>query len=175
MKLLVTQQSGHRGTLVYDGAAVPCALGPGGIRAAKQEGDGVTPAGRFPLRAVHYRADRIPRPVSGLPVSEIARHDGWCDDPADPAYNRPVTLPYPASAEHMWRDDAVYDLLVVIGHNDDPVRPGAGSAIFMHLVNTEFGPTGGCVALEYGPLKEIVARLGPGDTIDIAGTAGDAS
>ncbi|WP_211488879.1 L,D-transpeptidase family protein, partial [Escherichia coli] len=74
----------------------------------------------------------------------------WCDAPDDPNYNRPVKHPYRASAEKMWREDHLYDLVVILGQNDDPVVPGAGSAIFFHLakeLETGFRPTEGCVAL----------------------------
>src|SRR3546814_4591305 len=73
----------------------------------------ITPVGRWPLRRVLYRADRIARPVTVLPCQPIAPDDGWCDDPADPAYNRPVRLPYPARHERLTRDDHLYDLVVV--------------------------------------------------------------
>jgi len=133
-----------------------CALGPAGIRADKREGDGATPAGNFPLRRVLWRADRLAAPQTGLPVAPIGPADGWCDAPADVAYNRPVRLPYPASAERLWRDDAAYDVLVVLGHNDDPPRPGLGSAIFLHVAPADYAPTQGCVALA---LPDLLALL----------------
>lgn len=144
-------------TLRWKGRAYRCAIGAGGIRATKREGDLVTPAGCFQLRSLLYRPDREPVPVSRLPAAAIRRTDGWCDDPDDPLYNRPVTLPYPARTESLWRDDHLYDLLVVLGHNDDPVRPGAGSAIFLHLAHTDFPSTEGCVALKRVDLLEILA------------------
>lgn len=142
-------------------------LGRGGIRIDKREGDGATPVGRFPLRRVLYRADRTAVPVTCLPVQAIARDDGWCDDPADSAYNRPVRLPYRASAETLWREDGVYDIVVILGHNDDPVVPGAGSAIFMHLVRPERTATEGCVALAEADLRAILALAGPDTVIEI--------
>ncbi|MBO6784420.1 MAG: L,D-transpeptidase family protein [Alphaproteobacteria bacterium] len=166
MNLCVTPAGGHRGWLDFEGTRHPCALGPAGIRDNKREGDGATPRGSFPLRRVLYRADRVSRPDSGLPVSEIGARDGWCDAPDDPAYNQQVPLPHTASAENLWRDDGVYDLLVVVGYNDAPVVGGRGSAIFLHVASPEFGPTEGCVALEIGALQAIVARLAPGDTIE---------
>ena len=116
-------QVSHDGTLTYPGGTFRCALGRGGIRAEadKREGDGATPAGCFTLRRVLYRPDRMAPPETSLPVAAIQPADGWCDDPADPAYNQPVHLPHPASHEEMWRADGLYDVVVVIGHNDDPV------------------------------------------------------
>ncbi len=144
-----------------------CALGRGGIRIDKQEGDGATPAGLYPLRRLLYRADRLVRPDSKLPAAEIQAMDGWCDDPGDAAYNRAVTLPYRASAESMWRADGLYDLVVITGHNDDPVVPGRGSAIFIHLASPDYGPTEGCVALSRPDLLAILPFLADDSEIQI--------
>jgi L,D-peptidoglycan transpeptidase YkuD (ErfK/YbiS/YcfS/YnhG family) len=146
-----------------------CALGPAGIRADKREGDGATPAGRFPLRRVLWRADRLPRPETMLPLTPLAPTDGWCDDPADAAYNRPVRLPYAASAESLWRADALYDVVVIIGHNDDPPRAGLGSAIFLHVAQPDYAPTRGCVALARADLLEMLRDCRPGLMLTVLG------
>ena len=132
-------------------------LGRAGIRADKREGDGATPAGVLPLRRVLYRADRRPAPVCAVAVQPIGRSDGWCDDPAHPAYNRPVRLPIDASAEALWLADHVYDILGVLGWNDDPVVRGLGSAIFLHVARDDFSATAGCVALAAGDLLRVLA------------------
>jgi L,D-peptidoglycan transpeptidase YkuD (ErfK/YbiS/YcfS/YnhG family) len=157
------------GWLDIDGRRVRCALGPTGVKPAaeKREGDGASPAGVWPLRCVLYRPGRGPPPASALPVHAMGQDDGWCDDPADPAYNRAVTLPYPASAERLWREDGVYDIIVILGHNDDPPVPGLGSAIFLHLCRPGFPPTEGCVAIEREALEELLAKAGPGDALEI--------
>ena len=152
------------GVLVWPGGSFRCALGRGGVRTDKREGDGATPVGRFPLRRVLWRADRLPQPETGLPVSPIAPDDGWCDDPADPAYNRPVKRPFAASHEELWREDGVYDVIVVMGHNDDPVVPGQGSAVFMHVARPNWDPTAGCVALPLPDLLRLLKDCGP-DTV----------
>ena len=144
-----------------------CAIGPAGIGAKTQEGDGVTPRGSFALRRIFYRADRLAPPKTMLPIKPIAENDGWCDAPADQNYNRLVRLPYPASAEHLWRDDRVYDLIAVVGFNDDPVMAGKGSAIFLHLAKPDFAPTAGCVALEQKDLLEALAQFRPEDRVRI--------
>ena len=134
---------------VLDWGAGPrcCAIGPAGISRKVSEGDGATPLGVFALREIFYRADRVAPPRSILPLRVIAKDDGWCDAPGDENYNRLVKLPYPASAENLWRDDDVYNILVVIGFNDDPVVADKGSAIFLHLARPDYRPTAGCVAL----------------------------
>jgi L,D-peptidoglycan transpeptidase YkuD (ErfK/YbiS/YcfS/YnhG family) len=155
----------------WRGRDLVCAVGRGGIRADKREGDGATPAGRFLFRRLLYRADRVGRPATGLPATPIAPRQGWCDDPADPLYNRPVELPHPARHEMLWRDDGLYDLVVTLGHNDDPVRPGLGSAVFLHVAAPGWTPTDGCVALGRDELLRLLAESGPGDAMVVL--AGD--
>jgi L,D-peptidoglycan transpeptidase YkuD (ErfK/YbiS/YcfS/YnhG family) len=159
-----------QGTLWFAGRGYFCALGRAGVVAVKQEGDGGTPQGRFFLRELRYRADRIPAPATSLPVYPIDAQDGWSDDPADEAYNRLVKLPHSASAETLMREDGLYDALVVLGYNDDPVVLGAGSAIFLHVAKGEAGafePTAGCVALPLEDLLRVLSRCGARTQIDI--------
>jgi L,D-peptidoglycan transpeptidase YkuD (ErfK/YbiS/YcfS/YnhG family) len=146
------------GRLVLGAMVLRCALGKGGVRPAteKREGDGATPAARMPLRRLYYRADRGAAPRCAVPVEPIAPHDGWCDDPAHRSYNRRVTLPFEASHEALWREDHVYDIVGVLGWNDDPVQRGRGSAIFLHLARPGYPPTEGCVALEARDLRAVL-------------------
>ncbi len=148
---------------------VRCALGRSGVIAAelKREGDGASPLGVWPIKRVLYRPDRGSAPITGLPVAAILEHDGWCDAPGDPAYNRPVRLPYPASCERMWRDDDVYDIVCVLGHNDPP-QAGLGSAIFLHCARSNYSPTEGCIALARADLEALLALAGPGASLEIA-------
>lgn len=155
------------GTISWNGRKADCTLGRGGIRRDKREGDGATPAGQFLLRRVMWRADRLPAPATRLPCAPLDPADGWCDWPEDPLYNRQVRLPYPARHERMWRDDPLYDIVLVIGHNDDPVIPGAGSAIFVHLARADRGPTEGCVGLARDDLIALLAASLPGDALAI--------
>ena len=146
---------------------VRCALGRSGIRATKREGDGATPAGKFPLRRVYYRPDRLPSPKTGLPTEPLRQADGWCDAPEDPAYNSLVQLPHRSSAEALWRGDHLYDVIVVIGFNDDPPEPGRGSAIFLHLASATYSPTAGCVAVTRADAIAMLEKLGPASSISI--------
>ena len=146
------------GTLVLGGESFRAALGYGGIRAEKREGDGGTPTGLLPLRSVLYRPDRLPAPICAVPVRALMRQDGWCDDPANAAYNRLVQLPIDASAEALWREDGVYDIIGVLGWNDDPIRSGRGSAIFLHVARPDYAATEGCVALALNDLILVLAK-----------------
>jgi L,D-peptidoglycan transpeptidase YkuD (ErfK/YbiS/YcfS/YnhG family) len=167
MKIVVTPLGLHDAVLECGSKQFRAAVGRAGIGSKQSEGDGITPTGVFALRKVLYRADRIVCPQTSLPLAAIAHDDGWCDAPDDPAYNQLVRCPYQASAEALWRNDNLYDLIVVIGFNDAPVVPGAGSAIFLHVARDDYGPTQGCIALAVSDLAEIVAKLAPGDTIVI--------
>jgi L,D-peptidoglycan transpeptidase YkuD (ErfK/YbiS/YcfS/YnhG family) len=146
------------GLLRFHGQTLRCAIGKGGLRADKREGDGATPTGLLPLRRVLWRADRGPRPVTALPCEPTAPEDGWCDDPAHRDYNRAIRLPHPARHEALWREDAVYDVIAVLGWNDAPVQRGRGSAIFLHLARPDFAPTEGCVALAERELRRVLGE-----------------
>jgi L,D-peptidoglycan transpeptidase YkuD (ErfK/YbiS/YcfS/YnhG family) len=153
--------------LVFGGRGFRCALGASGVTRSKREGDKATPAGRFPLRRVLYRPDRLAAPATALPLLPLQPQDGWCDAPDDARYNQAVVLPYAASHERLWREDHVYDVIVVLGYNDAPAVPGRGSAIFMHVARPGYAPTEGCVALSLQDLEAVLARCRPGDCIHI--------
>jgi L,D-peptidoglycan transpeptidase YkuD (ErfK/YbiS/YcfS/YnhG family) len=138
-----------------------CALGRSGIRAVKREGDSATPMGTWPLRRIYLRADHGTRPRTKLESRAIRPNDGWCDASADANYNRLIRHPYPASAERMWREDQLYDIVVVLGHNDRPRMRGCGSAIFMHLARPGYRATEGCIALARRDLVLLLSRVGP--------------
>jgi L,D-peptidoglycan transpeptidase YkuD (ErfK/YbiS/YcfS/YnhG family) len=155
-----------RGWLTLGALRYPCALGRTGRQHRKVEGDGGTPIGIWQLRQVHFRADHrasgLTRPRIGQPglgVRAIRPADGWCDARSDRNYNRAVQLPYPASSEALWRDDRLYDLVVVLSHNERPRIQGRGSAIFIHIARPSFTPTEGCVALRADHLRQVLASL----------------
>ena len=133
------------------------ALGRGGVSSEKREGDGATPAGLLPLREVLYRPDRLPAPESAVPARPLTPSDGWCDDARHPDYNRPVQHPFEARAEVLWRDDAAYDIVGILGWNDGPVQPGRGSAIFLHPAQADYAPTEGCIAVALDDLRQILS------------------
>lgn len=159
--------SSSRGWLAAGTEQFPVALGRSGIRTLKREGDGATPRGRFRLIELRYRPDRLPRPQSGLPVRPIAPDDGWCDAPSDRNYNRDVKRPYPASCETLWRADSLYDLLIVLDHNQLPRIPGGGSAIFLHLARDGLAPTEGCIAFRKRDLERLLPKLSARTEIEI--------
>jgi len=144
------------GRLEFGGRVLRAALGRGGVREDKQEGDGTTPAGLLPLRRVLYRADRVGIPRVAVPREPIAPEDGWCDDPGHADYNRQVRLPHSGHCEELWRADELYDIVGVLGWNDAPVERGRGSAIFLHVARDGLPPTEGCIALPAAELRELL-------------------
>jgi L,D-peptidoglycan transpeptidase YkuD (ErfK/YbiS/YcfS/YnhG family) len=148
------------GVLIAGNLRIPCKLGRAGRRALKREGDGATPLGLWPMRQVWARRDSWGWLRTGLPFRFMAPDDGWCDDPTDRNYNRPVKLPYPANHEDMWRKDHLYDVVVVLGHNDRPRIKGAGSAVFFHLADPQAGPTAGCIAVSPADMRKVLALCG---------------
>jgi L,D-peptidoglycan transpeptidase YkuD (ErfK/YbiS/YcfS/YnhG family) len=147
---------------------MPCALGRSGAVAIKREGDGGTPVGRMRLLKLNVRRDHLPGPASAVPSRPIRGRDGWCDDPRDGRYNRPVRLPVHAGAETLWRGDRLYDVVGVLDWNLRPRIRGRGSAIFLHLCHPGFQATEGCIALERADLLRLLAVCGPRPVFDVA-------
>jgi L,D-peptidoglycan transpeptidase YkuD (ErfK/YbiS/YcfS/YnhG family) len=167
---ITVRQQGNMFTAEWGAEPKRCAVGRGGIGVKQHEGDGITPLGRWPLRRVLFRADRLDTPPRTiLPVEPIEPDDAWCDIATDPNYNRLVRLPYATVDERLWREDALYDVIVVVGFNDAPVVQGKGSAIFMHLARPDYAATAGCIALARNDLLAAIQQLRRGDRLVVAG------
>jgi L,D-peptidoglycan transpeptidase YkuD (ErfK/YbiS/YcfS/YnhG family) len=150
-----------RGWLTASGQTVPVALGRGGIRANKREGDSGTPKGTFRPVRLWWRADRHSKPRTFLPVRAIGPDDAWCEDPDDRHYNQPVRLDRERGGDRLTRDDHLYDFIIEIDHNARPRIAGRGSAVFLHLARENFSPTAGCVSMTHGAMLRLLARMGP--------------
>jgi L,D-peptidoglycan transpeptidase YkuD (ErfK/YbiS/YcfS/YnhG family) len=148
-----------QGIVTFKGLTLRCALGSGGIRTRKREGDGATPRAAMRVLGGYFRADGIVPRRERLGLAPIGRTLGWCDAPADRNYNRPVRLPYPASHERMRRDDHLYDICIVLAWNIAPRRRGCGSAIFLHLARPGYLPTQGCIALAPRDMARLLPFL----------------
>jgi L,D-peptidoglycan transpeptidase YkuD (ErfK/YbiS/YcfS/YnhG family) len=144
------------GRLTLGGLVFRAAIGRGGVRRDKREGDGATPAGFLPLRRVLYRADRVKAPECAVSVEPIAPTDAWCDDADQGSYNRMIRLPHDGHYEELWRQDSLYDVVGVLGWNDMPPERGRGSAIFLHVARADYAPTDGCIALALGDLRHVL-------------------
>lgn len=155
-------------TLHCDGLRLPCVIGKEGITAEKREGDHKTPIGQFALRGCYYRPDRLEPPATSLPLIALSPTHGWCDDPSHAMYNKPVTLPFAARHEMLWRADHCYDLIIPLGYNDNPVVAGKGSAIFLHAMHDDGRATEGCIALKKEDLLTLLPRLSTATEMIIA-------
>ena len=154
----ISTNGGARGKLMLNGRQIDCFFGKGGVTPEKdkREGDHKSPLGAFPIRKVFWRADKGPRPQSPFETIAIEENFGWCDAKDDSNYNKFVLHPYPASAEKLWRNDDLYDIIVVLGHNDSPVIAGMGSAIFLHCTREGYAGSEGCLAISNSDLRELL-------------------
>ena len=159
--IVVRPKPGNKsqGLVSIGGRVHVCALGRGGIKAIKREGDGGTPLARMRLLSAYVRMDHVAGRTSLLPMARITPALGWCEVSGDRNYNRPVRLPYPASHETMRRADALYDIVIVLDWNIVPRRRNGGSAIFFHVARPGLTPTEGCVALPGDVMRRLLPRL----------------
>ena len=145
--------------LLYNGMKYRCSIGNGGFSDKKKEGDGCTPVGIFRVTDILYREDKLKNLVTNYDLQTISASDGWCDDPNSKYYNTQIKLPFTKSAESLFRQDDRYDIVCVTNHNQNPIVPGAGSAIFIHVASKDYSTTAGCVALSLDDLTEILSTL----------------
>lgn len=147
-----------RGRIRIGMSTIPCALGKGGVKTAKREGDGATPRGTLRALRLYRRPDR-PMVNALIPVRITSRRMGWCDDTHSPHYNQPVALPFDKSHEKLWREDHLYDLVIDTDYNRRPAIKGRGSAIFIHLARPNYTPTEGCIAFSRRDLMRLIAII----------------
>lgn len=168
--LTVRARPGQRskGLLRAGPLVFPCALGRGGISAAKREGDGATPLAAMRVLGGYFRADHFAAARrTRLAMAPIDADLGWCEVPGDRNYNRPVRLPYPVSHEYMRRPDRLYDVCLVLDWNISPRRRGRGSAIFFHLARPDFSPTQGCVAVSARTMARLLPLMSGRTTLKV--------
>lgn len=156
-----------RQKLIFGCGSIPCVSGRAGASWVKREGDGRTPFGRFRVLWGHFRGDRIGRPASRFKMVRTHPDDGWCDDPASANYNRPIKLPHPARHERLFREDGLYDILLVLDYNFTNTARPAGSAIFFHIWHSPSVRTEGCVAASLQNMRKLLCRMSSDATIII--------
>jgi len=136
-----------------------CSIGKNGISYKKKEGDNKTPRGKFKLKYILYRKDRIPNLKTKLKKIVICKEMGWCDDPNSKYYNQMVKLPFKGSAEKLWLKDNIYDIIIIIDYNLNPVIKFKGSAVFLHLAKNTYQSTKGCVAINKNDMKLLLEKI----------------
>ena len=162
MKLIIQKNYLH-----FDKDTFPCAVGKNGITDYKLEGDGCTPHGKYKIKQIYYRADRLGKLSLNIESFIIKQNDGWCDDPKSKFYNKFIEFPFSHSAEKLFREDNIYDIVCVIDYNINPVTSGKGSAIFLHIAHEDFRGTEGCIAVSLNHLLKIVPKINNETEIDI--------
>ncbi len=154
--MIIVKKSGY---LNYKNFKFRCALGKNGIRQKECEGDFVTPKGKHKLIKIYYRADRIKKIHSPLKKIKIKKNMGWCDDVNSKYYNKQIKINKKISHEKLYRKDNVYDIVVVLNYNINPIIKGKGSAIFLHVAKKNYKKTQGCIALKKSELLNLVSKI----------------
>jgi L,D-peptidoglycan transpeptidase YkuD (ErfK/YbiS/YcfS/YnhG family) len=154
--MIIINKSGY---LKYKDIKFKCALGKSGIRKKRTEGDNITPKGTFKIIKIYYRKDKITKINSAFKLIEIKKNMGWCDDPESKKYNQLIKLPSKYRHEKLFRNDRIYDLIIVLNYNMSPVIKNKGSAIFIHIAKNNYNKTKGCIALKKKDLIEIVSKI----------------
>mgnify|MGYP001482140823 FL=1 len=147
---------------------VKCAVGKRGIKIKKREGDLITPKGKYKVMYIFFRKDRIPNLKTIIPKISINKNMGWCNDPKSKKYNKLIKFPYKYSAEKLYRADNIYDLILVLNYNNNPVIKNKGSAIFIHIAKKNYKSTEGCVAVSKKDLKKIAKEIEKKTIINIS-------
>jgi L,D-peptidoglycan transpeptidase YkuD (ErfK/YbiS/YcfS/YnhG family) len=154
--MIIVKKSGY---LQYKNLKFRCALGKAGIKKKEKEGDSITPKGTFKIIRMYYRPDRIKNITAKIKKIKIKQNMGWCDDSKSHFYNQQIKLPSKYSYEKLFRNDNLYDLILVINYNINPTIKNKGSAIFIHVANNSYKKTEGCIALKKGHLIELISKI----------------
>ena len=155
------------GYLIYKNSKFRCSLGINGIKNKKKEGDGITPKGIFKLKKIYYRNDKVKNIVTKVKKIKITKDMGWCDDPKSKFYNKLIRLPSKFSHEKLYRKDNIYNLIIVLDYNMNPVTKNKGSAIFIHLAKKNYKPTQGCMGLKQNDLIKLIKMIKKNQKIKI--------
>lgn len=146
---------------------VKCAIGKRGIGVKKREGDQITPKGKFKVKSIFYRKDRVFSLKSNIKTLKIQKNMGWCDDSKSKKYNKLIRLPFKYRAEKLYKKDNTYDIILVLSYNTNPVVKNKGSAIFLHVAKKNYKYTNGCIAVYKTSLKKIVKKINKNTIINI--------
>ena len=92
-------------------------------------------------------------------MKAITKNMGWCNDPKSNKYNQLIKYPFAFNAEKLYRNDNIYDIVIVLNFNSRPVKKNKGSAIFLHVAKRKYKPTEGCVAIKKNELKKLLKLI----------------
>jgi len=145
--------------LKYKNFLYKCAIGKNGITNNKIEGDKCTPSGIYSIDQIYYRKDKLTLPTIDFQTTPINKNFGWCDDTTSSHYNKFIEFPFSDRAEILFREDEIYNIICVISYNTNPIIKNKGSAIFVHVANTDYSGTAGCLALKQSDLIELLQNI----------------
>ncbi len=151
--MIIINKSGH---LKFKDLKFKCALGKAGIGKKRVEGDNITPKGTYKIIQIYYRKDRIKKISSKFKLIKINKNMGWCNDPRSKKYNQLIKLPSKYTYERLFRKDNLYDLILVLNYNINPIIKNKGSAIFIHIAKNKYKKTAGCIALKKSDLLKLI-------------------
>ena len=154
--MIIVKKTGY---LQYKNLKFRCALGKAGIKKKEKEGDNVTPKGIFKITSMYYRPDKIKNIITAVKKIKIKKNIGWCDDPNSHFYNQQISLPNKFGHEKLYRNDSLYDLILVLNYNVNPIIKNKGSAIFIHVAKKNYKRTKGCIALKKKHLIELISKI----------------
>ena len=154
--MIIIKKSGY---LKYKNFKFRCSLGKGGVKKKIKEGDNITPKGIYKITKVYYRADRIKKIKLSIQIIKIKKNMGWCDDSESKYYNKQIKLPTNYTHEKLYREDNLYDLIAVLNYNSNPVKKNKGSAIFIHVAQSSYKKTKGCIALNKMDLIQLISQI----------------
>ena len=157
----------NKNYLTYNKLKVRCAIGKKGIGYKRKEGDLITPKGRFKIKYILYRKDRV-KISTKMKKKVIKKNMGWCDDPNSKQYNKLVKLPFFYRHEKLFKKESIYDIILVLNYNMNPIKKNKGSAIFIHVAKNNFRKTEGCVAIKKQNLIKIVKKLNLNSEVKIS-------
>ena len=156
----------NKNYLTYNKLKVKCAIGKKGIGYKKKEGDLITPSGQFRIKYILYRKDRL-NISTKLKKKVIKKNMGWCDDPKSSHYNKLVRLPFAYKHEKLFKKENIYDIILVLNYNMNPVKKNKGSAIFIHVAKNNFKKTEGCIAIKKLNLVKLIRKINSNTKVKI--------
>ena len=145
--------------LYYNEYKIKCSIGKRGITVKKIEGDNKTPAGTFRFKSIFYRKDRVPKIKTSLQKIVITKKMGWCDDVNSNFYNKLIKFPFNKSAEKFWIKDNIYDVIIILNYNMNPILKNKGSAVFLHVARKNYTPTKGCIAISKKDMYFLISKI----------------
>ena len=157
----------NKNYLTYNKLKVKCAIGKKGIGNKKKEGDLITPIGVFNIKYILYRKDRV-KVSTKLKKKVIKKNMAWCDDPKSMHYNKLVKLPFAHKHEKLYKKENIYDIILVLNYNMNPIKKNKGSALFIHVSKINYKKTEGCIAIKKLNLIKLLRKINPNTRVKIS-------